>query len=150
MNKNYINKYNKENYKQYIFRVRKDDELIINQMDRIGNRNSYLRYLIESDVKGERKTYSLSEIKKIVKPILNSYDIKNIYLFGSYARGEANRDSDIDIYCEKGAAKSFIKQAALIDELEKALKKHVDIIFDTAKLQDSFKKNLEEDLIKLC
>ena len=121
MNNKYINQYNKQNYKQYIFRVRKDDELIINQMDRIGNRNSYLRYLVESDIKEERKTYSISEIKKIVKPILNSYDIKDIYLFGSYARGEANKDSDIDIFCDKGNATSFIKQAALIDELEKAL-----------------------------
>lgn len=150
MKKDYISKYNKENYKQYIFRVRKDDELIINQMDRIGNRNSYLRYLVESDISEERKTYTLAEIKKIVKPILNSYDIKDIYLFGSYARGEANKDSDVDIYCEKGIARSFIKQAALIDELEKALKKHVDIIFNTATLQDGFRKNMEDDLIKLC
>ena len=61
----------------------------------------------------------LKQIKEIIKPILNNYGIKKICLFGSYARGEANKDSDIDIFCDKGNATSFIKQAALIDELEK-------------------------------
>ncbi len=27
-------------------------------------------------------------------------EFKDVYLFGSYARGEANRNSDVDIYCD--------------------------------------------------
>ena len=42
--------------------------------------------------------YTIKEIKNIIKPIFNKYGINDIYLFGSYARGEAKASSDIDIY----------------------------------------------------
>lgn len=150
MNSSYVAKYNKETYKQYIFRVRKDDELVINKLDRIGNRNSYLRYLVANDVDKKKDIYTLSEIKKIIKPILNSYQINDIYLFGSYARGEANKDSDVDIYCEKGKIKTFIDQQAMEEKLEKALNKKVDVIFTGSTMNDYFKKQIMEDMIKLC
>lgn len=147
MNNKYINQYNKQNYKQYIFRVRKDDGKIISKLDKINNRNNYLYNLVLNDIKSDVLT--LKQIKEIIKPILNNYGIKKICLFGSYARGEANKDSDIDIFCDKGNATSFIKQAALIDELEKALNKKVDIVFSTAELKDNFKKNIMKDMIEL-
>ena len=150
MNSSYVAKYNKETYKQYIFRVRKDDELVINKLDRIGNRNSYLRYLVANDVDEKKNIYTLSEIKKIIKPILNSYQINDIYLFGSYARGEANKDSDVDIYCEKGTIKTFFDQQAMEEKLEKALNKKVDVIFTGSTMNDYFKKQIMEDMIKLC
>ena len=149
MNNQYISQYNKNNYKQYIFRVRKDDELVINKLDRISNRNSYLRYLVANDVDKKKDIYTLSEIKKIIKPILNSYQINDIYLFGSYARGEANKDSDVDIYCEKGKIKTLIEQGRMEEELEKALKKDVDIVFKTSKMDAYFKKQIMEDMIIL-
>lgn len=150
MNKDYISLYNKNNYKQYIFRVRKDDNLVINQLNNVKSRNAYLRNLILNDINPNKKIYTLAEIKSIIKPILNSYDIKEIYLFGSYARGEANKDSDIDIYCEKGKIKTLIDQGHLEEELEKSLKKKVDIIFTSATLKDYFKQQIMKDLIKLC
>lgn len=150
MNSSYVAKYNKETYKQYIFRVRKDDELVINKLDRIGNRNSYLRYLVANDVDKKKDIYTLSEIKKIIKPILNSYQINDIYLFGSYARGEANKDSDVDIYCEKGKIKTFFDQQEMEEKLEKALNKKVDVIFTGSTMNDYFKKQIMEDMIKLC
>ncbi|MCD8008691.1 MAG: nucleotidyltransferase domain-containing protein [Clostridiales bacterium] len=39
---------------------------------------------------------TLEEIIETVKPIARRYKIQKIYLFGSYARGEATRDSDLD------------------------------------------------------
>lgn len=42
-------------------------------------------------------------------------------LFGSYARGEANDDSDVDLYIERGRLKSLIQYFAFIDELENGL-----------------------------
>ena len=41
--------------------------------------------------------YSIDEIKEIVKPILKKYDVRKAYIFGSYARGEATEESDVDI-----------------------------------------------------
>ena len=53
------------------------------------------------------KIYTIDEIKELVAPVAARYDIEAIYLFGSYARGEANEDSDIDILLEKGDIKGL-------------------------------------------
>lgn len=150
MNKDYISKYNKDNYKQYIFRVRKDDKEIINKIDSIYNKNAYFYSLVSNESNNNPNIYSIKKIKQIIKPILNKYEIHDIYLFGSYARGEANKDSDIDIYCEKGKIKTLIDQGRLEEELEESLNKNVDIIFTSATLKDYFKQQIMEDLIKLC
>ena len=49
-------------------------------------------------------------------------------LFGSYARGEANNDSDVDLYIGRSRLKSLIQYFAFIDELENGLDCHVDIV----------------------
>ena len=114
----YISNFNKNNYKMYQFRVKKSDDNIIKYLDNIENRNGYIVSLINNDL--NKSIYTIKEIKTIIKPILNKYGINEIYLFGSYARGEAKESSDIDIYCNKGNVKTFIDQGLLEDELEKA------------------------------
>lgn len=146
--KEYINSYNKENYKMYQFRVKKNSKTI-KYLDKIPNRNNYLVNLIEKDL-SSNKVLTLSQIKRIIKPILNSYGIKNINLFGSYARGDANNNSDIDIYCDTGNIHTLLDQSKMTDELKKALKKEVDIVFVTSKMDPYFKKTILEDMIKLC
>ena len=46
---------------------------------------------------------TLSEIQDIVSRLARQYGAKRIYLFGSYARGDMNEDSDIDLRIDKGA-----------------------------------------------
>jgi predicted nucleotidyltransferase len=144
----YISKFNKNNYKMYQFRVKKNDKELIDYLDKKENRNNYILSLINDDI--NKKVYSLKEIKRIIKPILNKYGISDIYLFGSYAREEAKSNSDIDIYCDKGNIKTLIDQGELEEELENALNKEVDIIFTTSILDEYFKKQIKEDMIKLC
>lgn len=144
----YISKFNKNNYKMYQFRVKKNDKELIDYLDKKENRNNYILSLINDDI--NKKVYSLKEIKRIIKPILNKYGINDIYLFGSYARGEAKSNSDIDIYCDKGNIKTLIDQGELEEELENALNKEVDIIFTTSILDEYFKEQIKEDMIKLC
>lgn len=144
----YISKFNKNNYKMYQFRVKKNDKELIDYLDKKENRNNYILSLINDDI--NKKIYSLKEIKRIIKPILNKYGINDIYLFGSYARGEAKSNSDIDIYCDKGNIKTLIDQGELEEELENALNKEVDIIFTTSILDEYFKEQIKEDMIKLC
>ena len=95
----YISNFNKNNYKMYQFRVKKSDINIINHLDNIENRNSYIVSLINTDI--NNSICSIKEIKSIIKLVLNKYGITEIYLFGSYARGETKDSSDIDIYCDK-------------------------------------------------
>ena len=145
--KKYINNYNKENYKMYQFRIKKDSDMN-KYLDSIENRNKYIVDLIANDK--DKNVLTLSKIKKTIKPILNKYGIIDINLFGSYARGEANNNSDVDIYCDKGNITNLIEQGKMEDELEEALGKEVDVIFSSSKMDSFFKKQIMEDMIKLC
>jgi predicted nucleotidyltransferase len=44
--------------------------------------------------------YTIDEIKDKVNPIAKQYNLSKVYLFGSYARGEEDENSDIDIALE--------------------------------------------------
>ena len=136
----YIAKFNKNNYKMYQFRVKKTETTIINYLDNVENRNKYIMELIDSDV--NRSVYTIKEIKNIIKPILNKHGITDINLFGSYARGDARPDSDIDIYCDKGNIITLIDQVVLEEELENALNKKIDLVFNTARMNQSFRDNI--------
>lgn len=143
----YTKEYNNNNYKMYQFRVKKSDKKLIKFLDSLENKNNYINNLIYNDAFSN--VYTIKVIKDIIKPILNKYEIKEIYLFGSYARGEANKNSDVDIFCEKGTARTFIEQQRLIDELEEALGKHVDLIPFSSKMSETLEKNIMEDRIKI-
>ena len=72
--------------------------------------------------------YTINEIRDKTTPIARAYGIGRMSLFGSYARGEAKDDSDIDLYIECGKLKSLLQYFAFIDELENVLKCHVDVV----------------------
>ncbi len=50
--------------------------------------------------------FTLEEITEIIKPIAQKYHVNAIYLFGSYARGEATCDSDLDFLVFGGGISS--------------------------------------------
>ncbi len=47
----YNNKFNKQTYKQFIIRVNKKNETLINWIESQENKNAYFLQLIESDMK---------------------------------------------------------------------------------------------------
>lgn len=73
---------------------------------------------------------TLDSIKKKIKPILQRHDVKNAAVFGSYARGEEKKRSDVDILIEfkNDDEKSLMDLAGLKVELEEKLKKGVDLV----------------------
>ena len=81
---------------------------------------------------------------------MEKHGIKDVYLFGSYARGEANNNSDVDIYCESGDVDTLFKEVDFKEELENALGKKVDVVTIGSRMHDFFRKQLEEDKIKIC
>jgi len=63
-----------------------------------------------------------------VKHILQErFGINKIALFGSYARGEATEDSDVDIAILKVEKKDYFNRVEAKYCLEKVLEKRVDI-----------------------
>ncbi|MCR4764175.1 MAG: nucleotidyltransferase domain-containing protein [Lachnospiraceae bacterium] len=72
--------------------------------------------------------YTVSEIREKAVPIAKEYGIRQMSLFGSYARGDANDESDVDIYIDKGQLRSLIRYFMFVSDLEKALQCHVDVV----------------------
>lgn len=145
----YISSYNKQKYKMYQFRIKRSDSDVLSHLEMQENKNNYLTNLITQDI-NNNKILTIKNIKNILKPICNKYNITEIYLFGSYARGEARADSDVDIYCNRGDIDTLIQELAFEEELKKALNKDVDIVFTTSRMNSIFRKSLMEDIIKLC
>ena len=71
--------------------------------------------------------FTISKIKEIVKPIAEKYNVEEIYLFGSYARGEATKDSDLDFLVFGGKSFKLTMIFALAEELREAFQKEVDV-----------------------
>jgi len=146
--KQYIDSYNKQTYKMFPFRVRKDDTFVIDKLTSVPNLNKYIYSLIDNDI--NPSVLTIKQIKDKILPVLFKHSIHEVYLFGSYARGEAKNTSDVDIYCEPGNIKTFIDQGFLEEELEEVLGKKVDLLFIGTRLNDYFKEQLEGDKIRLC
>ena len=76
---------------------------------------------------------SIENISTIAKPIFKKYSIKYAGVFGSYARGDARPDSDIDILVSLGDQTfTLFDMMNFKDEISKQLKKPVDIVSDRA------------------
>ena len=88
---------------------------------------------------GRRKLmiYTIDEISSRIRPVAEKYHLKAVYLFGSYARGEARDDSDVDLLVDLSGAdlSGFFAIGGLYNDLEAALQKEVDLI--TTDLEDS-------------
>ncbi len=70
----------------------------------------------------------LKTIKKIILPILKKNDVAKAGIFGSLARGEATRRSDVDIFIQFKGRKTLFDLARLELELEDRLGKSVDVL----------------------
>ncbi len=71
--------------------------------------------------------FTIEDIKRRVIPIIIKYGINSFSLFGSYARGEANENSDLDFVMDKGDLKG-LQYVSLVQDLEEEFNCHVDVI----------------------
>ena len=74
------------------------------------------------------KIYSLDEIRSIARPIARRYDIADLYLFGSYARGEATPQSDLDFRVDRGGMTDLLELGGLYSDLEAGFEKKLDVL----------------------
>lgn len=75
---------------------------------------------------------TLARIEEAVHDAASSLDISKIYLFGSYARGTANDQSDVDLCLETGATFSLFNAGAFSHTLASALGAPIDITTETS------------------
>lgn len=91
--------------------------------------------------------YSVEEIKAIVAALACQYGAGRIYLFGSYARGDANADSDIDLRIDKGSVRG-LQLGGLAADLEDAFGMSVHLV-PTGSLDMNFLKSISADEVLL-
>lgn len=70
----------------------------------------------------------VEQLRVKIASILEKAGVIHSAVFGSFARGEAGEDSDIDILIEFRGEKTLLDFIALKLELEAALSKKVDLI----------------------
>lgn len=101
--------------------------------------------------------YTLDEIRRITTPIAQKYNLSAVYLFGSYARGTAREDSDLDLLVDLSGQKNLLRTFTfLYDDLTEAFQKPIDLVTMGAILQsskmpseESFKKTVLEERVSL-
>ncbi len=72
------------------------------------------------------------DIESCVRDVTSSYDIDRVYLFGSYARGSAGDDSDIDLCLETGPTFSLFSAGGFQQDLSGLLQRPVDVVTERA------------------
>ena len=68
------------------------------------------------------------EIAKKIIPILKKQGVKKAALFGSQARGDAKKNSDVDLLVELPKRFGLFEMGGLKMDLEEALNKKVDLV----------------------
>lgn len=76
----------------------------------------------------ERGKMNRDDLFKKIFFILKTHDVKKIAIFGSYVRGEARPESDIDIIVEFTGRKSLLDLVGIEQELSEALGIKVDLL----------------------
>lgn len=102
--------------------------------------------------------YTVKEIQDRITPIAVKYELKAVYLFGSYARNEATDSSDIDLLVDTTGTnlKGLFALGALYCDLEEALEKKIDMITvssleQTSQMpsEDVFKETVKRERVNL-
>lgn len=86
---------------------------------------------------------SLEEIQSACREVFKDYPVNFAYLFGSYAKGTAREDSDVDLVI--GTDLSGMRFYGMVDKVKKELRKNVDIL-TTDQLKDN--KLLIDEILK--
>ena len=73
--------------------------------------------------------YTIAEIQRRITPVAQKYRLAAVYLFGSYARGEATAESDIDLLVDlNGSTVEGLCFVSLYLDLEAALESSIDLV----------------------
>lgn len=93
--------------------------------------------------------YTIDEIRTRAVPIAVRYGVDSFSLFGSYARGEADENSDLDFLIQKGSMKGLISFCGMLAELEDAFNCHVDLVTKNSIKDEEFLEEIAKDEVKL-
>lgn len=90
-----------------------------------------------------------SEIKNIILSHLKGFDPIKVGIFGSFARGDNKKGSDIDILVEFKESPSLLTLIKLENDLSEILGVKVDLVTTGALKNKRIKKSIKKDLISI-
>lgn len=90
---------------------------------------------------------SVEKIKEKVVPLAREYGLERVYLFGSYARGEATDASDVDLHIDQGSLTGMSFCSFYVD-IEDALGCDADIL-TARQMRPNFLSHIKEEEILL-
>lgn len=102
--------------------------------------------------------YTIDEIKARVTPVAEKYGIPAVYLFGSYARGTATEESDVDLLIDMTGVKltGMFAFGGLYCAFEEALEKEIDLVTLGGLTQPPrmpsdllFRENVRKDMVNV-
>ena len=92
---------------------------------------------------------SIGDIRAMVLPLLPEYDMRAASLFGSYARGQADEASDIDLLLEGNPGFRALNVFGVAEDLHRLSGKRVDV-FEMSELDAGpFRDAVLRDAVRL-
>lgn len=83
----------------------------------------------------QKRIYTIDQLRQIIVPLIKRYGMQGASLFGSYARGEATPESDIDVLLFGGDSFRHFNVFAVAEELHEVSGKPVDV-YEISELDD--------------
>ena len=149
-------KYDRKNSQAFMLKLnRKNDADVIAKINHVPNRQGYIKDLIRNDLRASGSVLSREAIRYLILPAVKKYNLSSVILFGSYARGDAGPESDVDLIIDGGNYIGLLGYWDVKKDLEKSLGKEVDLIEqtalekDTSRHSETFLRNLKRDMVML-
>lgn len=77
-------------------------------------------------------TELLKKKREEILRVAARHGARNVRVFGSAARGEADEESDVDFLVELDSERSLLDHVALLQDLEDILGRKVDVVTESA------------------
>jgi len=95
-----------------------------------------------------KKDVTIDKIKDKISPVLRDHDVAKAGIFGSFARGENGKKSDLDVVVEFKGQKSLLDLAGLKIALEEMLGMKVDVLTYNS-LHRLIKRHIMKELVPI-
>jgi len=95
-----------------------------------------------------KKKTEIEDIKEKIIPLLKKNKVTKAGIFGSYARGEQTKKSDVDILVEVNDNMGLIGFISLKMLIEKAIKRKIDLV-EYGSIKKELKKNILNEEIPI-
>lgn len=96
-----------------------------------------------------RRKFSINNISQLLEPVFKKYHVKLAYLFGSYARGNQIKESDVDIAVLLDESipenERFNQRLKMAGEFSLLLKNNVDLIILNDTSSATFKYSIIQE-----